>query len=236
MTAKLPAAIELLRFTDRQHCAEAVAAHVAAALALDIADHGTASLAVSGGSTPAPMFKTLSRLDLGWDKVAVTLADERWVSPDHADSNQAKVQQLLLQNDAAAANYIPLWNNHSDGAADAAALAETEQALQQLPEKLSCVILGMGNDGHTASLFPCSSELASLWDAESAAAWCQPTTAPHQRITLTPQRLFASKERILHLNGLDKLETLMKALAGTDVSEMPIRAFLNQPITVFWAP
>ena len=228
----LPAAIQLHRFDSRDECAQALAHYIAGRLQQDLQWHDQASLILSGGSTPVPMFQALSRETLEWSKVVVSLADDRWLEPAHADSNQGKVEQHLLQNEARHARWIPLWNAASQ---QDEALGRCRQQLQQLPEQLSLVVLGMGNDGHTASLFPCSAELASLWDSDDDADWVQPATAPWLRMTLTPRRLLASSERVLHLTGVDKLETLVRALACNDRQQMPISHFLKQPTRIFWA-
>mgnify|MGYP001390946212 CR=1 FL=1 len=229
----LPAAITLHRFDNRQACAEALAAHLASQLRQDLKWNQQASLILSGGSTPIPMFEALSREELDWSRVLVSLADDRWLPPQHADSNQGKVEQHLLQNHARAARWIPLWNpaQHTDEA-----LGRCREQLRQLPSQLSAVVLGMGNDGHTASLFPCSEELASVWDSREDCEWVTPTSAPWTRMTLTPQRLLASAERILHLTGADKLDTLSRALAGNNRDDMPIRHFFQQDLRIFWAP
>lgn len=230
---ELPAAITLHRFEDRQQCAEALADHIAGRLRQDLQWNGQAGLILSGGSTPVPMFKALSQQKLDWENVLVSLADDRWLPPEHADSNQGKVEQHLLRNEATKARWIPLWNPASQ---EDEALGRCREQLQQLPAQLSVVVLGMGNDGHTASLFPCSKELPRVWDSRQDCEWVQPTSAPWQRMTLTPQRLLASNERILHLTGADKLDTLSQALRNNLREEMPIRHFFSAGLRIFWAP
>lgn len=229
----LPAAIQIHRFGNRDECAQGLAHYIAARLQDDLATSGEASLILSGGSTPVPMFKALSQQPLEWSRIAVSLADDRWLPPDHADSNQGKIEQYLLQNEARQARWIPLWNpaSHEDEA-----LGRCREQLQQLPAQLSLVVLGMGNDGHTASLFPCSSELEKVWDSTFDCEWVEPRSAPWLRMTLTPQRLLASGERILHLTGIDKLDTLNQAFKNNERKEMPIRHFLSAGIRIFWAP
>lgn len=228
----LPATITLYRFDSRASCAMALADHIAGLLRQDLERNNRASLAVSGGSTPDPMFHALSQQVLDWSKVQLTLADDRWLTPDHADSNQGKVERLLLQNEARQAQWLPLWNA---AATQEQALTACREQLSSLPDQLTCLVLGIGNDGHTASLFPCSSELPELWQSRENCAFVQPASAPYLRITLTPQRLQASAECILHLNGADKLDTLTKALINNRREEMPISHFLQRPIRIFWA-
>jgi 6-phosphogluconolactonase len=229
---RLPATISLQRFDSREACALALANHIADKLDEDIRFTGEASLLLSGGSTPVPMFQALSQKTLDWSRVKLSLADDRWLAPDHKDSNQGKIEQHLLVNQASNAQWLPLWNGAET---DDIALEITHARLALMPEKISVLVLGIGNDGHTASLFPCSEQLASVWDTPSDCAFVEPTTAPYKRITLTPQRLLASKERILHICGEDKLNTLVKALATNDRDQMPICHFLNQPLRIFWA-
>ena len=231
--SSLPSTLSLHRFEDRDDCAQALADYIATRLQHEINFTGEASLILSGGSTPLPMFDALSQASIDWSAVKVSLADDRWLPPEHSDSNQGKVEQHLLNHKAEAAQWIPLWNPNED-ASDA--LTETQQQLSQLPKTLTLVVLGLGNDGHTASLFPCSEQLADLWETASSCAFTAPTTAPYQRMTLTPKRLLESQERILHICGADKLETLVEALLKGDRNQMPIYHFLAQPIRIFWAP
>ncbi|MCI5139356.1 MAG: 6-phosphogluconolactonase, partial [Candidatus Electrothrix sp. AR1] len=116
-----------------------------------IVAHGRASLAVSGGSTPKPLFKLLSDVDIPWQDVVITLVDERWVDPSDPASNEQLVRQYLLQNRAAAATFIGLKNSSPTAAQGE---AQCEQELRRIPRPFTVLILGMGNDGHTASLFP----------------------------------------------------------------------------------
>jgi 6-phosphogluconolactonase len=105
-----------------------------------------ASLVVSGGSTPAPVFACLSEADIDWSKVRVTLADERWVPPGHPDSNESLVRDTLLIRKASAAQFVSLFR---DGITPELAVAEVAIDLQRMTHPFTAVILGMGNDGHT---------------------------------------------------------------------------------------
>ena len=150
-------------FDDRPALDSALASHIAGLLAADIEQRGKASLAVSGGSTPKGMFAALSRQHLPWNQVWITLVDERWVEADSPDSNEKLVRENLLQNAAAEANFIGLKGSGADAATG---LAEVTARMEALPLPLSCAVLGMGGDGHTASWFPRARNLAELIDPQ----------------------------------------------------------------------
>ncbi len=212
------------------------AGKIADALRQGIAANGKASLVVSGGRTPLDLFIQLTRQELDWSKVVITLADERWVSPDNGASNEKLVRNNLLQGFAASATFIGLKN---DAASPFEGADQTEQALKALPRPIDVVILGMGDDGHTASLFPGASNLAAALalDSDRTCMGMTPLTAPLDRITLTLPVLLDSRNIYLHLMGEAKREVYERAEKGTDVNEMPVRAVLNQqqtPVSVYW--
>ncbi|NVK41372.1 MAG: 6-phosphogluconolactonase [Oceanospirillaceae bacterium] len=229
----LPPNVHLERFDDADSLCDALAGHIAERIGAAVSERDTAALALSGGRTPLPLFERLRREALPWDHVQITLADDRWVATDSPDSNEGLVREHLLQDNAAASRFIALWQ--PDSSARSAEM-DCNRRLAVLPELLDIVILGMGNDGHTASLFPCSNDLGRALTTAQPCCAVTPTSAPHDRMTLSARRLLASRERILHLKGEDKLETLQRALSGEDVSEMPIRLFLQQPLTIYWSP
>ncbi|MEH6579309.1 MAG: 6-phosphogluconolactonase [Amphritea sp.] len=230
---KVPEHIKLCAFESRTALTNSLSDLIQMRLKNAIRQSGSASLAVSGGSTPIPLFDQLSSTPLDWSKVTTTLVDDRWVNPEHPDSNEQLVKKHLLHNAAANARFIGLWQ--PDTSAEAA-VDDCHQRLATLNGRLNTVILGMGNDGHTASLFPGSKELQAALTSELDCAAVNPGTAPHARMTLTPKRLLNSELRILHLCGQDKLETLAKALKDNDPQTMPISLFLQHPLTIYWAP
>jgi 6-phosphogluconolactonase len=223
-------------FNTRDELDESLANKVADELTQAIAARGKASLAVSGGSTPKGFFTKLSQFDLAWDKVTITLADERWVEFESDASNTRLVHESLLQNNAEKATFFHLKRGDLTEATLATLNSEAKTAL--LP--FDVLILGMGEDGHTASLFPCSEQIQQGLNASNQDALMKvvPKTAPNDRITFTFSHLIQSKNIILHVCGDNKKVVLDKANEGKDFFEMPIRAFLqnkNTQTQVYWA-
>jgi 6-phosphogluconolactonase len=222
-------------FRDKLQLAEALADAVAANLRSGVTSRGVASLAVSGGSTPARFFKALSEhADVPWDKVTVTLVDERWIDESSDRSNGRLVKANLLQGRAAAATFVPLYQDGAEPDATAAGVAQ-----RKVPQPFDAAILGMGNDGHTASFFPGGDTLAEALTAEGPVIAIRAPGAGEPRVTLTLQVLLASKALYLHIEGEEKVETLRKAEAEGPVEAMPVRAILRQtqtPLTIYWCP
>ncbi len=223
-------------FSDKGSLVTTFADQIVSILASAISEHGRATLVVSGGSTPLPLFAELSQRDLAWAMVDVTLADERWVDENHADSNAKLVKENLLQNKAASAHFVPLYSDLAD-ATDG--VHEAESRLSSLSQPFDVLILGMGEDGHTASLFPCAKQIdegLSLSSGRICLA-VQPETAPHQRISLTLPALLNSKHVFLHLTGEKKKAVLQDAMENYTEREKPITAIVNRtPVTLMWAP
>ncbi len=197
---------------------------------------GLASLVVSGGNTPRPLFEALSQQDLPWSQITVTLADERWVDTNSKDSNEAMIRQTLLCGPAAKARFIPLKNT-ADTASAGVSTCQAAIADMSLPFDL--VILGMGDDGHTASLFPGVSGNALDTGATELCASIKPAVAPHERISLTAAALLNSRKIILHIVGENKWRVYQQAKGSGAVDDMPVRVVLHQdevPVEVFWSP
>lgn len=216
--------MQLQQFSDSQALNAAFALEISAKLQQAINERGTAVFVVSGGRTPLPLFQTLANTDLDWSKVTITLADDRYLPDDAPDSNERLVKSALLQHKAAAATFVSLYAPADSAEAAVPALLAR---VRDLP-RFDVVILGMGEDGHTASLFPCSKELVTgLADDAADLLATNPTTAPYQRISFSKQRLVQGRAIYLHLVGSKKLQVLQQAAAGTDVAAMPIRAFIQ---------
>ena len=212
-------------FIDGALAAADMARRIATILEDAIAARGVASIALSGGRSPGPVLKALSGASLDWSKVLVTLVDERWVAPDHADSNERLVRETLLQGPAAAARFLGMKNEAADAYAGQAAC---EAAFAALPWPLDIVLLGMGEDGHTASLFPEAAELAEGLSTKALTIAVTPPAAPHQRMSLTASAILKSRHVFLQIGGAAKKAVYDRALEGGPVEELPIRLALCQ--------
>ena len=230
-------AIERRDFADREALAAALAETVAARLKAAIAKRGEASIAVSGGTTPERFFDVLSRADLNWGKVSVTLVDERWVPPGHERSNARLVAEAFLINRAAIARFVPLYR---DVACPEDGIVSIFAALVTVPVPFDVVVLGMGTDGHTASFFPGGDHLAEALDPDNPALLSAMNApgAGEPRITFTLAPILASGLIALHIEGEEKKAVLGQALADGPAEDMPVRAVLRsgRPVKVFWAP
>jgi 6-phosphogluconolactonase len=200
-----------------------------------IKKRGRASMAVSGGSTPKPLFEELSLLDLDWSKVDLTLVDDRWVDADHKDSNELLVRTHFIKNKAERVNFLPLKNDEQTAKQG---ISLSEEGLQSFTMPFDVIILGMGEDGHTASLFPCSDELKEGMDlkTKNTLVSTNPKSAPYERISLTAKSIMEAKKVFLHLNGSSKLHTIEEAMNLSDSNKMPIYAFLDHGLDIFWSP
>ena len=212
-------------FTDSAHAAADIAALIAATLEQAIATHGVATLALSGGRSPRPVLESLSASLSDWSKVIVTLVDERWVDPTDADSNEQLVRDSLLQGPAAAARFVPMKNAAADAYLGQPA---AEADLAALPWPLDIILLGMGDDGHTASLFPQAKELDEGLSSTALTIAVTPPAAPHQRLSLTAHAILSSRHIFLQISGPAKKAVYDRALAGGPVEELPIRIALCQ--------
>jgi 6-phosphogluconolactonase len=216
----------------------AIAAHIATALRTDIAARGQASLAVSGGKSPIPLFEALREQDLDWSKVTVVLVDERVVPRDHADSNTALVARHLLQGRAAAARFLPFFRELAptfNAEVLDALVRDAEDRIVTLPWPLDVAVLGMGEDAHTASLFPGAPGYARAIATDQRLAWVVPDTAPHARLSLTLSALLAARELVLSIAGESKLAVYRRAAQKADEA-LPISLVINQtqaPLSVW---
>ena len=197
-----------------------------------LAKNGKATLAVPGGSTPGPLFDLLSRADFDWTNVTIMLTDERWVSTDSPRSNTALIRNRLLVNAAASANYVALYKDGFEPEAGAVALSK--QVEPHLP--IDVILLGMGADMHTASLFPGAAELAWAQSPEAAAVVSMvPVTGDLEpRVTLSANVLESANRTHVLILGDEKKAALMVAETA-DPYEAPIAQFLPNA-KVHWSP
>ena len=222
-------------FASRDDLARALAQAVGRRLAAAVDAGSAALLAVSGGTTPDRFFETLSRAEIDWPKITVTLVDERLVPDASPRSNAALVKSKLLQNRAGAASFLPLYGS-GDIAADAAA---AERKLRAMGRAIDVALLGMGNDGHTASFFPDADELETLLDpaARHLVSGVHAKSAGEPRLTLTLPPLLDAGFLALHIEGAEKRATLERALIPG--SRLPIRRVMDAaraPVEIYWAP
>ncbi|ACR27988.1 6-phosphogluconolactonase [Burkholderia glumae] len=201
--------IELHAFESPHAQCEALAQAVRAALEAPLAEHARATLAVSGGTSPRPFLQTLSRYPLDWAKVDVTLVDDRWVADTDGASNARLVRDTLLQNAAAAARFQPLVDVSRTLDAQVAAL--NADPAYRLPH---VAVLGMGEDGHTASLFADAPEWELAISTPARYVAVHPGAAPHPRVSLSLDALRHVERLFLLIAGARKREVLEAAAAA----------------------
>ncbi|PCJ74597.1 MAG: 6-phosphogluconolactonase [Rhodobacteraceae bacterium] len=222
--------MDFLQYPDRETLMENIAEDVADQLSAAIDARGAATLAVPGGTTPAPFLELLSKADLDWSKVRVMLTDERFVPETSTRSNTRLLRETLLQNNAAAAQLVPFYK-----AADT-----PEEVLEDLIGAISAAlpldvcVLGMGADMHTASLFPEADRLAEGLDLDGTAVLL-PMRAPgaaEPRLTLTAPVLRAARSIHILITGESKKTAFEAALIDGPAIEAPIRVILDAPTQV----
>lgn len=231
-------ALRELRDADQATQAATLAAAIAADLAAALTRRATASLVVSGGRTPSAMFAHLARHALDWSRVQITLADERWVPVDDAASNERLVRLALLRDAAASARFIGMKN---EAATPAAGAARTWAAIGAMSQPFDVVVLGMGDDGHTASLFPGSAELAAALDMTATPGCIEvhPPAAANARLSLNLAALLQSRQLFIQISGAHKWQVYQQAREAGPIENLPVRAILRQtvvPLDVFWCP
>lgn len=222
--------MKLETYPDREFMMLGLANVIAGQLADFLRREGKASLSVPGGTTPGPIFDTLSGVDLDWGNVAVFLNDERWVPEDSPRSNTRLLRERLLKGKAAAARLVPLYApvDAPEGALEALA----EGIAPHLP--ISVLLLGMGADMHTASLFPGADRLDEALVADAPVLMAlRAEAAGEPRITLTAPVLRGAMHIHVLITGAEKRAALERAMT-LPVAEAPVRAVLDNA-TVHWA-
>lgn len=234
----MPNSNELMAFPGRPALVAGLAAHIATTIREAVAQRGAATLVLSGGTTPADLFARLDPMDLPWDKVSLTLSDERWVDLEDAASNEAMVRRTLATALAKGARLVGL---KSPGADVADGLAATNERVATLRCPFDLVLLGMGEDGHTASFFPGGEGLEAALSGTGglAVARVVPAMPGPARITLTRPALLDSQAIVLLITGEAKRRVLDQALEPGPVEALPVRSVLHQdlvPVSIWWAP
>jgi 6-phosphogluconolactonase len=224
---------------DREAALEAVAAEMIAALESALADGPAArgALCLSGGSSPVPLYRALSARPVPWDRVDLCPSDERWVPVESPDSNEGMLRRELLAGPAASARLHGLYRDAAP--VDDAAPRVAADLDAQLDRRFDYCLLGMGADGHTASLFPDAARIGALLDSTAAVEAVHVPRLDVPRITLTPRRLLRARGIGLLLFGQDKLAVLERAMVAGPAVALPVRCVLHQdavPVTCHWAP
>jgi len=218
--------MNITKFKNTQAMTSYLASDIVSKLKNAIATKGQAVLLVSGGRSPIALFEQLNQTDIAWDKVIISLVDDRWVGPTHESSNENLVNQHLLINKAAKARFIGLVAQ-GDSAFDG-----IEQSIELIKDikEIDVMILGMGEDGHTASIFPCCAqvEAAMSVDNHQRLIATQPTTAAFERVSFTLNEILAAKQVYLPLNGDNKVRVFEQAQQLEDLAKMPISAVIKQ--------
>jgi len=228
-------------FQEQTHMQAALLSACVETLQADITEHGRATLFVSGGRSPAALYQALSQCELEWSKVTVALVDERWVDESSEFSNAAFIGKHLLQGRAAAASFVGMKNSASS-ALEGASLCNEHYANIRGPWSL-CLI-GMGPDGHFASLFPAAQGLSEALDLQHAplcsvihAKASDVTGSNTERMSLSLKGILKSDKRILIISGADKLKVYQLAAASDDSISLPVSALLqHDSLDVYYCP
>lgn len=224
------------KYDTRADAAVAAGKRIINALHRRLETGENAAVVVSGGTTPAPVYSYMAHKELDWHRVHVLLSDERWVSADHADSNENMLRTALERSRASYAQisaYADLEKTPDERC------RELDEEIQDLPLPFTSVLLGMGDDGHFASLFPDADDLEQALDLQSPHSFVPVKTAssPYPRVSMTLAALLRCDEILLLISGDEKRALLERA--AEPGSELPIAHLLRQlrvPVDVFWAP
>lgn len=222
-------------FAARDDASRCAADFIGARLEQRIGAAGAAALVVSGGSTPVRCFEYLSGAPLDWARVQVVMSDERWLPPKTSDSNERLVRTHLLKGAAAAATLLPVYEEGTTPKARAAVLGT---CFDRVPRPFACTLLGMGQDGHFASLFPDAANVTAGLDPSGTEPFISVSTSSssHLRISMTLPALLDSEAIVLLIFGAQKRAVYESAASAG--STLPVSALLQQqqaPVHVFWA-
>ncbi|MEL6887428.1 MAG: 6-phosphogluconolactonase [Pseudomonadota bacterium] len=221
--------MNLQPYPDRELLVMGLADALASELKNCLLTHPFASFVVPGGTTPGPIFDTLCAADLEWDRVHVMLSDERWVPDDHARSNGKLIRDRLMVERAAIARFFPFYRDGMTAAEAAPGLSQ--ELADEMP--ISLLLLGMGADMHTASLFPGAVGLEAMLAADAPLVVPVSVAGQEPRISFSGPALAGAMAKHLVIYGDDKRAALERAMT-LDPVDAPVRAVLDG-MTVHWA-
>lgn len=214
-------------FPTKEFLEDALLEEIKLKLREAISKLGIAKILLSGGSTPSGLYKKLSSIKLDWSKVIVGLVDERFVENTSDYSNEKLIKESLLINNAKNATFVPMINSISNEKEN---LITTNESYTIFNDA-SVIILGMGEDGHTASLFPNDSDSIKAMDSEQNIFFTNSPSIPTRRITCTPKLLLSSKNIFLMLTGENKKEVLFSAAKN----KLPISHFIGTKTVIYYS-
>lgn len=234
--------IQIHKYENRDRLFSAVADRCQQQLQFALEKNNEASFIIPGGTTPGPAFAQLAKSSLDWEKISIAQSDERWLSKDHLQSNQGLTSRTLLIDNAKKANYVAMKNFH-DNAIDGESQCNIDYL--KLASPFSLTMLGMGLDGHVASLFPNSKPIRQALDLQDSnlciaidGSGCPVAGDYPERMSLTLAAILNSDLIILLLTGDEKLKVIDLAEKENQPEKYPVSALLNQtdtPVEIFWA-
>lgn len=232
----MTAALEWIEFADAGALATALAQRTARTLRDALSQRGRALLVVAGGNTPQRFFAALSQQELDWSRVDITLTDERWVDETHPRSNARSVRAGLLQGAARAASFMPLFD--AAFAMPEAAIPSLEARWQALAQPPAALILGMGDDGHFASLFPDGDNLVAALDPQrhGALTAMRAPAAAEPRVSLTLATILRARDLVLHIQGATKSAVIGRARLDRNLPIHALLAARGASLPCYWCP
>ncbi|PHS17089.1 MAG: 6-phosphogluconolactonase [Kangiella sp.] len=233
--------MKINKFESRDSLFDSIAKKIQFNLSEAIYKNNTASFIVPGGTTPAPVFEILSRSDLDWNKVTIAQSDERWLQATHEQSNERLTRENLLINHAKTANYVSM-KNEAVNIKEGELVCDT--AYQTITSPFTICMLGMGLDGHIASLFPDSKNIRKALSLENNnlciaidASGCSVAGDYPMRMSLTLSAILNSETILLLITGKEKLKIIENLINTSPDNNLPVSHIINQSTTnveVFW--